>query len=84
MAILIQTNLNDIVQSTNERVATLEQRRHPSFAFTQKDYLLSKHLEELGSLVPRPLDYCQDRQEEIQPQFAGVWSRTRCALLGST
>ncbi len=47
-----------------------------------EDYLLSVHLE-LGSLVSRPLDYCQGCQKAVLLQPGGVWSRKICALLGS-
>jgi hypothetical protein len=50
---------------------------------TLEDHLLSNHLK-LGSLVPHPLGRCQGRQEGVLQRHGGVWSRTRCALLGST
>ena len=79
-----QTDLNNIVQNPNQRVGVLEPKASRFFLchFKLKDYLPSKHLQP-ESLVSHPVDCCQGHQEGVLPRLEGVWSKTRCALLGS-
>jgi hypothetical protein len=81
---LRRTNLYDIVQNSNERVAILVPRRqvYPLHHLTQEEYLPLNHLE-FVTLVSHPPDGYQGRQEGVLLQPGGVWSKRTCVLLGS-
>ena len=72
---LIYTNLRDIIQDSEERIAILESNRHTSLITSlQKDGLLLERLE-LGSLLSHPHVCCQGRQEGVLLQPGWVLSR---------
>ena len=78
-----QTNLRNVVQDPNERVAVLSARCHPIVLITRKGYLHSGDLE-LASLASRRRVAYQDCRDEAQPQPEGQCRALgRCASLGN-
>ena len=76
------TNLYDIVQNSNERVAILVSRRQDYFLhhLTQRKYLPLNHLGSV-TLVSHPPDGCESRQDRVLLQPGGVWSKRNDVLL---
>ena len=81
----MQTNLRDIIQRSNKRVATLEPRRHTCLlTITQwDDYHLLLKRPELESLGSHLHGGCWDRQEVVLLQLGRPLSGRNGALLGS-
>jgi hypothetical protein len=76
-----RTNLYDVIQYPDERVAILVPRRQAFFPhhLIQDKYLPLSYLE-FVSLVSHPPDGRQGRQEGVLLQPALVWSGRKCAL----
>jgi len=82
--IQVKTNLRDVIQNTDERIAILESSCLCTSHINslQKEDVLSGHLE-LGSPVFHPHDRRQDRQEGVLLQPGRLSSRVWYALLGN-
>ena len=65
---LTRTNLRDVVQDSNERVAVLAARCHLFFSITWEGYPHSGHLGLASLASHRHAVACQDCREEAQPQ----------------